>query len=96
MFLAAASLMCGPGISAQQHDINKQNSTLTTYVGRCTGSLTLHRQTRPVTVQATLKVGRYIGMASRCRPTSLCGEAILREVTTVVSGVWIDESRSRL
>ena len=34
VFLAAASLMCIPGVSAQQHDIDTQKSTLTIHVGK--------------------------------------------------------------
>jgi polyisoprenoid-binding protein YceI len=34
VFLAAASLMCVPDVSAQQHDIDTQNSTLTIHVGK--------------------------------------------------------------
>jgi polyisoprenoid-binding protein YceI len=32
--LAAASLMCVPGVSAQRHDIDTQKSTLTIHVGK--------------------------------------------------------------
>ena len=38
MFLAAASLVCGLGVSAQQHNIDTQKSTLTIHVGK-TGEL---------------------------------------------------------
>jgi polyisoprenoid-binding protein YceI len=34
MFLVAASLVCGLGVSAQQHDIDTQKSTLTIHVGK--------------------------------------------------------------
>jgi hypothetical protein len=34
VFLAAATLMCVPCVSAQQHDIDTQKSTLTIYVGK--------------------------------------------------------------
>jgi len=34
VFLAVASLMCVPCLSAQQHDIDTQNSTLTIHVGK--------------------------------------------------------------
>src|SRR6202140_1746736 len=34
VFLAAMSLMCAPGVSAQQHNIDTQNSTLTIHVGK--------------------------------------------------------------
>jgi polyisoprenoid-binding protein YceI len=38
VFLAAASLMCVAGVSAQQHDMDTQKSTLTIHVGK-TGAL---------------------------------------------------------
>jgi polyisoprenoid-binding protein YceI len=38
VFLAAASLVCGLGVSAQQHNIDTQKSTLTIHVGK-TGAL---------------------------------------------------------
>jgi len=34
VLLAAASLACVPGVSAQQHNIDTKNSTLTIYVGK--------------------------------------------------------------
>ena len=34
VFLAAANLMCVTCVSAQQHDIDTQKSTLTIYVGK--------------------------------------------------------------
>src|ERR1700674_3361014 len=38
VFLAAISLMCALGVSAQQHNIDTQKSTLTIHVGK-TGAL---------------------------------------------------------
>ena len=38
LFLAAASLMCVPGVRAQQYEIDTRNSTLTIHVGK-TGAL---------------------------------------------------------
>ena len=116
VLLAAASFVCAPGVSAQQHNIDTQKSTLTIHVGKTgafsafghehevsapiqggvdeTGShpsvevrvdaralLVIGRdepekdraevqktmlgpETRPVTVQATLKDGRYAGEAT--------------------------------
>ena len=37
MFLAAASWVCGLGVSAQQHNIDTQKSTLTIHVGKTGG-----------------------------------------------------------
>ena len=34
VFLAAASLVCVPGVSAQQHNVDTQKSTLTIHVGK--------------------------------------------------------------
>ena len=34
VLLAAASLVCVPGVSAQQHNIDTQKSTLTIHVGK--------------------------------------------------------------
>jgi hypothetical protein len=34
MFLAAASLVCALGVSAEQHDIDTQKSALTIHVGK--------------------------------------------------------------
>ena len=34
VFLAAATLICVPWVSAQQHDIDTQKSTLTIHVGK--------------------------------------------------------------
>jgi hypothetical protein len=34
VFLAVAGLVCGPGLSAQQHNIDTQKSTLTIHVGK--------------------------------------------------------------
>src|SRR6202789_939950 len=34
VILAVASWVCGPGLSAQQHDVDTQKSTLTIHVGK--------------------------------------------------------------
>jgi hypothetical protein len=60
VFLAAASLGCVVGVSAQQHNIDTQKSTLTNHVGK-TGGEEGGRYCRIIFIHsATLRRGRSV------------------------------------